>query len=500
MPRSGDTVRTKRVQRTTSGSWLRWRWLLLCPFVVGYLLTNPVLEGDSGYLWATLATIASCAILLSRLDRSLDITLPFWTIFAVFLVGYYIKFYWVVLDPNFLKEAGELIALAYSPTALLPAFNLATTAFVSFCLTAWVLLGLTGRREVPNGAETHVEAYRSVARFLVWLTPALMLFTFWIAYETGILIMGAASVNLPFRLAGMIFYARSTLIPALILMLIYCGNKADERVRTSIGIALLFIHGLSDVLLRSSRGQFVVMVFALGALLLVSGKVLRRSALSILLVGVLITSMLAPVITEYRNYRALSPEASIAEALIGGVQSESVAEVSFTELFTSGFRFVAMRVVGMEMLLVYMGYHVMPLGDSALAVMQSPRGFAGYVTMDLLGVPEYVSTSAAVSLVGWFYLVGGTISVVVGILGYLVLVWALWSGLRRLRLRILPVAQAILLVWVYTVTSEGTLDAQFLPLMATLASIVVCEWLVRWFEHSRKVTRHLPTLESGSSS
>jgi hypothetical protein len=159
-----------------------------------------------------------------------------------------------------------------------------------------------------------------------------------------------------------------------------------------------------------------------------------------------------------------------------------------------------MRVTGMEMLLVYTGYGVVPLGSKLLEIMQSPRGVAGYVTVELLGTPEYVNTSAAVSSVGWFYLWGGAVAVVAGIIGSVVLVWALWIGLRRLRLRILPVAQALVLVWLYSAASDGVLDAQALPLVTTFASIVACEWLVRRFEHSRTTTRQPRVLRSGSGS
>jgi hypothetical protein len=488
------------VQRNSGGGWLSWRWLLLGLFVLGYLATDSVLDGGTGYLVTTLAAIVSCAVLLTRLKRPLAITLPFWTILAVFLIGYYAKFYWVALDPDLLMGAGEVFALAYSPTALVRAFRLATIAFASFCLTAWVLLGFSSKQGAPDRIELDVVVYRSVSRFLVWIIPVLMISTFSVAYVTKIMIMGAESVYLPFRLAGFIFYGRTVFIPALILSLIYCSDKGGERVLSRIGIALLLLHGLSDALLRSSRGQLFMAILALGFLFLLSGKRLNRSALGVLAAGFLLVLALAPILTEYRYYRVLSPDATIAQALVGGLQGGFATHTSFRDLLASGFRFGLMRVTGMEMLLVYTGYGVVPLGSKLLDVMQSPRGVAGYVTVELLGIPEYVNNSAAVSSVGWFYLWGGAIGVAVGIFVFVVSVWVLWIGLRRLRLRILPVAQALVLVWLYSATSDGLLDAQVLPLVTTLASSVACEWLVRRFEHSRATARHMRVLRSGSGS
>jgi divalent metal cation (Fe/Co/Zn/Cd) transporter len=107
---------------------------------------------------------------------------------------------------------------------------------------------------------------------------------------------------------------------------------------------------------------------------------------------------------------------------------------------------------------------------------------AGYITVDILGVPVEAYTSVAVSLPGWFYLVGGTGFMAVGMFIYVLLVGAIWNKIRRLNLRILPVAHALFLFWAYSVAVEGTLDDQVFSFIAIAASIFICEWLIRYFE------------------
>src|SRR6266516_4745072 len=75
--------------------WLIARWLLLLVFPVGLLLTAAVYPNEPGYFWPTVLATVGCALLLSRLDRPADQTLPIWVILMTFMLGYYIKFYWV---------------------------------------------------------------------------------------------------------------------------------------------------------------------------------------------------------------------------------------------------------------------------------------------------------------------------------------------------------------------------------------------------------------------
>jgi hypothetical protein len=215
--RTANVANSLKIRR----GWINWRWLLLLVFVVGFSLTSPKLSTDWGYLALTIISIASCALLLSRLNVSLDISLPTWTILGVFIIGYYLKFYWIVLDPEILKDMGDVIWQHYSQGSLVPAFRLTTLGFTSFCLSAWAFLRPSRRHRLWKRPELPRAVYRSAAKVLFWLSPILMASTFIFAYRTGILVMGRENVQLPLRLAGVFLYTRTILIPALLLVLIY---------------------------------------------------------------------------------------------------------------------------------------------------------------------------------------------------------------------------------------------------------------------------------------
>jgi hypothetical protein len=108
------------------------------------------------------------------------------------------------------------------------------------------------------------------------------------------------------------------------------------------------------------------------------------------------------------------------------------------------------------------------------------------VTVDLFGFSPNDITAEAPSLVGWFFLVGGHTLVVVGLAGFTVAAYALWRILIRMRLRSLPVVQAIFLAQLFTQATEGMLDILIsLPMLAWPASVAACEWLVRRAEARR---------------
>jgi hypothetical protein len=470
-------------------SWSKWRWALLPPYLLGYLFTYSIVGGGASYLAFTLISAMSCAVLLTRMNRPLTYTIPIWAILFVFLVGYYAKFYWAVLDIDGFMEAGQISVATYSSASLLPAFRLTTISFTGFCLAGWISLGSGKKRASLGRIEINRNAFRTVVGRLIWIIPIIMVFTFIVAYVTGITIMGAAPVALPFRLAGLIFYTRTVLIPALLLLLIFSGSRGGKRFHSRLGIILLILHGFSDVILRSSRGQLIIPIMALFFLFIMGGQRISQFERVVIVGGIILTIMLAPLITEYRNYRIITHSKNIGEAITWSLQGGFSGKAGTVETFTNGFKFVLLRITGIEMLMRYTSLGVRPLGVGALQILRSPRGLAGYVTVDLLGVPVEANTSAAVSLPGWFYLIGGTGFMAMGVALFVFLIALLWKELKKLRLRTLPVAQALFLLWTYSVTVEGTLDTQVISFLSMIASIIVCEWLVRHYEKQAKGLR-----------
>ncbi len=427
--------------------WYKSRWLLPLLFLMGYLTTYSKLEGfEVEYLVLTYFSILACCLLLTRLGPPLHKKLPIWIILIVFIVAYYLKFYLLVSNPEILGEGWvqrKLYLLLQSPPVLFETFETISYAFIVFCITAWFLL--SSARSLRMKILKKEINYRSVIPILIWLIPILMGITTYVMYITGICRMAADIPYLPFRLAGWIFYIRTTLIPALLLLLIWCSDKAGLRKFFTFGIILLFLHGMSDMLLRSSRG-FIVISFTLLVLLFVVAGRITKKRVQLFGVILLISILLWPVISYYRYVRAVDHNVSLVHALVESAKNvSSTGSFSLSEMFKEGATALIFRFVGADSLIHIMGANLPPLYTHAIGISVS-RFFA----LDVIGVPYGpVITGCSPSFPGYFYLVGGNALVIIAMASFVFLSWFFWCLLAKLKLRCLPVAQALFLWWIF---------------------------------------------------
>ena len=464
-----------RITRAKSNGY-KLRWLLPLLFLIGYLSTYSKLEGfEIEYLTLTLFSIIACCLLLTRLNPPLNKKLPIWIILAVFMVAYYFKFYLMVYDPEILGDGWtmkKLYSLIQYPTVLFETFKTISYTFITFCVTAWFLLGHT-RYLHMEPLKKRIN-YRPAISILLWLIPILMGVTTYVMYSTGMCRMGADNTYLSFRLAGWIFYARSTLIPALLLLLIWSSDKAGLRKHLAFGIILLFLHGMSDMLLRSSRGAILIPFILLTILFLVTERITKKR---IQLFGVilLITILLWPVISYYRYVRAADPTISIDYNLKESIKNVSSSRsFSLSEMFKEAATAVIFRFVGSDSLIYIMGANLPPLYNDALGMSVSK-----FFTFDVIGFPPNAIQGCAPSFPGYFYLIGGNGLVVIAMASFVFLAWFCWYLLAKLKLRCLPVAQALFLWWIFHLFSSGVLDSLYLAILVMAGSIATCEWILR---------------------
>ncbi len=485
---SGNSNITKRKEVRSKAKWHKLRWLLPLLFLIGYLSTYSKLEGfEIEYLVLTFFSMLACCLLLTRLTPPLNKKLPIWIILTVFMAAYYLKFYWMIYDPEMLPNGWtmkKLYSLIQYPTVLFETFKTISYAFITFCVTAWFLLGHT-RYLHMEPLKKRIN-YRPAISILLWLIPILMGVTTYVMYSTGMCRMGADNTYLSFRLAGWIFYARSTLIPALLLLLIWSSDKAGLRKHLAFGIILLFLHGMSDMLLRSSRGAILIPFILLTILFLVTERITKKR---IQLFGVilLITILLWPVISYYRYVRAADSTISIDYNL-----KESIKNVSSTESFSlpemskEAAIAVIFRFVGADSLIYIMGANLPPLYTHAFGMSVSR-----FFTVDVVGFSPDAIMGCAPSFLGWFYLVGGNGLVVIAMACFVFLAWFCWRLLAKLKLLCLPVAQALFLWWIFHLFSSGVLDSLYLAILVMAGSIATCEWLLRTSGGRGRLKKHL---------
>ncbi len=455
--------------------WYRARWLLLLVFVGGYLATFSIFEPIAlEYLVFTIISIFACSLLLTRLNPPLVNKLPIWIILAVFILAFYIKFYLMVWNPDIMPLGlfRRLQWIIKSPEILLNTYATMTYAFVTFCLTSWWLLVY---KKIPRFRSFKREInYRRIFPVLMWLIPFLMIVTTLVMYVTGISRMAAESVYLPFHLAGWIFYIRTTLIPVLLLLLIWCSDKAGSRKHLILGILLLFLHGLSDMLLRSSRGSLLMMFIMLMLLFIVTRQITKQR-IRLFAIILLMTMLLWPVISAYRYIRAGSYSVSIGDSLSESINSiSSYGSISVSETFSEAIKSVLFRFVGVDSLLPIVESGIQPLGVDAFNISVTK-----FVTVEVFGFSPDAPVAVAPSLPGWFYIVGGNYLVIAGMFCFVLFIWVTWRTLLKSRLRCLPVAQTLFLFFVFRISSSGTLGSLYLKILVIGGSVTVCEWIVR---------------------
>jgi hypothetical protein len=468
------------------------RWLLLLIFFVGYIATFSTFEGFAlEYFGLTMVSFFACGLLLSRLNRPLHITLPFWTIFVVFMVAYFFKFYLIAVFPEVGEDIHPIFALAFlSSYGLISAYGITTTAFCAFCLTSWFLIDMSlskwskliNERGAPGQIPT---AINSKFISFVWaIIVVLILVTTGLMYLTGIT-MGVETPYFPFRLAGLVVYTRTVLITGLLLLIIWIGLVASRDRWVKIGVILLLFHGLGDMVMRSSKGGLAVLILPLASLFLTSGRRVRKAYILSLGVTLLLVILLYPIVSQYRFLRMGDPE-NIFFALSNSLEVVGGGLSSFWLNLIYGCEGVLFRLTGIEFLVAYAYLGVQPLEQGAWSVLTSPLGMPGYVTFNILRQSPGNITSIAPSMVGWFYLVGGNVAVALGLIGFTLVTDFLWTMLRWIKLQSLRVAQALFLSLLFFVTIDGVLEGLISEKMLVYpATIVICEWLMRRIVRSR---------------
>ena len=163
----------------------------------------------------------------------------------------------------------------------------------------------------------------------------------------------------------------------------------------------------------------------------------------------------------------------MAFSLRQGLDAFNSSDLTISGVVLDALRSVVLRITGAVSLMPAVGASLRPLGPLSATSVTS------FFTTEVMGYPAEAVHSSAPSLLGWFYLVGGNLLVIAGVFGLTVAVWMMWRQLRILRLRCLPVAQALVASWILFVSVDGVLDRLYLPILSCVLSVIVCEWVTR---------------------
>lgn len=460
--------------------------LALLP-VGGYLATYQRMSGfELEYLVLTMLSVFGFLLLLCCVNRPLVELLPIWVLLSVFVVAYFGKFYWIVLVPDVAKDFwfSDLSWLVKSPNLLIRAYATITLGFVTFCLAACMLVAYVPRW--PGKQRDGRCNYRSVGKLLVGVSPILMVSTAYVMYVTGVAVMGAEPVNLPFYLAGIIFYTRTAVIPGLLLTLMWCARGMRRTKYFVLALSMLFVHAVSEIVLRGTKGGLIFALAAVVVFWLLTNS-LNKVRIALAAIVLLFSLWLWPVVSLYRDVRLSSLREPLWGSLMQVISEVWADPVLPAQLAGIGVKSFIIRLTGVNLLLPITSGVTTPMGVGRFFDPEVEK----VVRVDIMGYSPEIPQGISPGLLGWFYVVGGNIFVATGTLGFTMLAQLVWSALGRSRMAVLPVVQSLVMVNIIGMAVDGVFDAVNVSrgIMVTAGSVLMCEWVVRSIGGARRSNR-----------
>ncbi len=421
MPMRTATSTPRRLAPLTGRSIASARWLLLGVFVVGAL--SCPLATDARFLAFNAASLLALALLLTRLKQIESLWV--WMPLGVFVQGYYIKTYRTAIDmasPDFIdKYGGEYLWL--TPDALVRGLGWTTLSFSIFCVTAWLLLGMSARAgadaplarltDARRGALISRATQIGVAVFLLCLLACAAQ-----AY-LGFGTMGVVGSRPGFGLAVVIVRFRTEVGPTLLLLVLWVLEECKSR-RSMLVVAMFVAMAIADAFLRTSRGSLILYMVPLVLLWALTHR-LTSWRLGAGVIALALTAILVPFITAIRMERI-----SYSMGLLDSVEAAfNDTKDTFLDPSASSAEHVVTRVSGAEGVWFSLDAAAQPLPLAKVVELVLTDDFGEYFTRNVWGV-SMEGDFRAPGLVGSSMVLGGDVAVVALTIGFVVMLGMAW--------------------------------------------------------------------------
>jgi hypothetical protein len=463
---------------------LRLRWLILLIFPLVSLLAKFTTGSMESAYYLSVA-MAACAWLLYRLDSLRPDMMGVWLVLLAFLAIYFLRYPILLLVPAYVASThpDSIAPIFFNDQASLTrALKLSSFVFIIFCLVAGIQLP---RDRVVSSTTFFFPSKRN-NQIKVWLlivVPLLMILLGYIAYAYKIGQMGVAPGEpLPFRLKGIVFYARHVLIPLLILALLCNATFTGDHRSRNAGLLLLVIHGISDTILRGSRSSLLLCLL-LVVFLWASGGIRVRPKELIIIIGLSLGAiLLLPTINEYRSLR-FNSDANLLDLLLRAFGTANKTKLLVVQ---RSFETIYFRIPGIETIWAIGSLVNEPLGTLLLDTMRNKFGVTGYLNFEIYQVPLENYTLYAPGFVGWLYLAGGWLGLLMGSIILALLCVHLPRYLYSGYLRWSPLANTFFLWVLFISLTDGTLDSNFPLIVAGMTTLVALEFFDRLMKPSAR--------------
>ena len=453
------------------------RWLVLLSFPIAAQIAQPITGGLETPFYLSAAMVA-CAWLLYRLDSLRPDLLAVWIVVLIFVATYFLRYPVLLLDSSFVvmthPHPVETVFLN-EQIGLVNALKLTSFVFVVFCIVAGSLIR-TDRAKPTTASLFPPEGNGRISIWLFIFVALLLVVLGYVSYLYKIGKMGGAPGEpLPYRLKGIIFYARHVFIPLLILALACNATFVRNHRMLFASLMLLAVHGVSDALLRGSKSSLLLCLL-LAVFLAGSGGLKIRQRGMLLLGGlVLLAILVVPTINQYRVLRNESVD-GIWELFYS---AWTTANHDLFSMIKTSFISVYFRIPGIETTWAITSLVSEPLGDRLINIIRSPFGITGYLSFDIYQVSKNDYSLFAPGFVGWLYLAGGWISLTLGGVLLAILCVNLPRAIYGGYLHWAPLANTFFLWVLFISLTDGTLDSNFILISTGIATLIALEFFYR---------------------
>jgi hypothetical protein len=477
---------------------MQLRWLALLLFPLGWWFSaDAVPDAVTEYTLLTLASLAATAVIFAALGHGVRAKLHLWVIVTIVLLAYFAKFYLLLgilrADPELL---GDIIHPVVHSALLQEGVAIATyrvvVAAIASIAGTLVLMRLTGLLaghgrvvgEPPGDAAVVARAYS-----LPWVVGATLMLSvvslvLQVRFDIGV-IRSAEMQPLPFKMASVILFTRTLLVPMMMLFTIWLADQTNRRRALVVTTCAFLLDAAGSSFATTSKSSIVLAFVALLVLWGLTDRLTlarRRFLFALLPVVVLMTGLLSVS-------RALRSEA--------GVGALDVLPAAIALLFSGGGEGLAplvgtltlaslMRLIGVDALLPMVAQNV-PFGMARVlqVLIFAPEDVNMIYTREVMGY-DLLGLAFSVSLLGFFYFLSRDILVVaLGVAAY-VLVWNfIFRRVHRFPGSFRPVFLTMLVQTLALSTSEGSLHGLPLQLALVTAVMMAAQWYASWFERAR---------------
>jgi len=422
-------------------------------------------------------------VVVRQLLNHKGLTIHFWAMFVILLMGYYVKLGILALlydssASGLADFAGEGAAsLLGNAPVFMASYELTTVSFVGFGLAVLTITMLRSARAAGSSKTGYSDArgrwvsLNFVPR-LLGLTTLIYAIGAAIQLSYGIGMGFPRQEELSFRLAGVLLTVQRYLVPLAFLFVIWGADQARLIGIGRTGVMLYLLYGITYGLITTSKAALIFVVASLAGLWVSAGTLNAKRAR--LIVGVFLFSLVfSGYLSGIRILRA-DPAISITETIVAPLFTGSSLVGSGVEQPDAFLLIlqISLRSVGMDALLNVVAYDPSFSLDRWMSILAGENSLDEIYGRDILGFNPDTLTGVAFSpsLFGAFYILTCSIWAT-GMLVFLyTIMWhAVFRFVDRSSLVLRPALLAILLLSVLLYTSEGTIET--IPFTLGLISI-----------------------------